>query len=136
MAEHNLSTKDYAYCEDCKCLFDLWKYDYSLKDAGHEGCKVREITAEELPECIASCEEPIAHCKECGAILDDTPDDTLGHIFYCGLCQKEYTPDEARWENCFGECPGPKDLLCQGCEHLTKVGGDINCSKEGKCVKG
>jgi hypothetical protein len=132
---HNLSTKDYGYCETCETFYDLWKFDYSVESAGHGSCMTREITADELKKCIEQCEEPIAHCKECGFLLDETPDTTLGSIGYCGFCQKEYLPEEAKWENCFGECLGPKDLICKGCDYLTKVGGDLTCSNDGPCVK-
>lgn len=36
---------------------DFWKYDHNIKDAGHEGCKWRYVTEEELKECVSDCEE-------------------------------------------------------------------------------
>ena len=136
MAEHNLSVKDFVYCETCGCFVNLWKFDYNMEEAGHgDGCQTREVTEDELKKLITDCETPHAVCPKCGAIMDVTPDNVLGEILYCGFCQKEFTPDEARWENDFGECPGPKDLICVGCDHLTKVSGELTCSKEGPCAK-
>ncbi|MFA5152111.1 MAG: hypothetical protein WC554_06115 [Clostridia bacterium] len=136
MPSHNLSEKDFGYCETCKTFYDLWKFDFSVENAGHGACVTRAITPEELPACIKGCEEPVAHCKECGAVLNDTPDETLGHIYYCGFCQKEYLPDEIRWENCFGECLSPQDQRCQGCDYLGKVfGGTLVCAKDGPCTR-
>jgi hypothetical protein len=62
MNAETATTKDYIYCEDCKEFVDFWKYDHNLENAGHDGCKWRYVTEEELKECIASCIE--WHCFE------------------------------------------------------------------------
>ena len=48
--------EDYIYCEDCNMFVDLWKYG-SIADTGHENCKWRYVTDEELAECIKDCRE-------------------------------------------------------------------------------
>ncbi len=53
---HGMTTQDYVFCEDCKMVVDLWKYD-SIDDAGHAECNWRHLTEEELPEAVADCEE-------------------------------------------------------------------------------
>lgn len=54
MAELQLGTKAYLFCETCDTYCDLWKYG-SPEDAGHTGCDWRYVTEEELVDCIASC---------------------------------------------------------------------------------
>ena len=51
----------WRYCEDCKTIFDFWKYD-SLEDAGHDGHNIRILTLEEYLEATKSCKE--AGCDE------------------------------------------------------------------------
>ena len=51
-----MTVKDYLYCEDCTMFVDLWKYD-SLEDSGHEECRTRNVTPEELKECVKECQE-------------------------------------------------------------------------------
>ena len=46
---------DYVYCETCEMFVDLWRYDWSLRDAGHLGHKTREPTDEEFRECVGDC---------------------------------------------------------------------------------
>lgn len=48
--------RDYKYCIDCGMVFDFWKYDYDLDDAGHDGHRIRELTQEEYREALKSCE--------------------------------------------------------------------------------
>ena len=50
------TVKDYIYCEQCKELVDLWKYD-SIENTGHESCNWRYVTQEELEVCIHDCIE-------------------------------------------------------------------------------
>jgi len=50
------TVNDYLYCETCEEFVDLWKYG-SVADAGHEGCKTRPVTEEELKNCIQDCIE-------------------------------------------------------------------------------
>ena len=50
------TTKDYAYCEDCKMFFDLWKYG-NIEDAGHKDCNWRYVTEEELKVLVKECEK-------------------------------------------------------------------------------
>jgi hypothetical protein len=133
MSEHNLSTKDFGYCEDCKTFYDLWKFDYNAEEAGHNTCKTRAVTEEELPGLIESCEEPHPVCPECDAFLDETNEPGVGIIYYCGFCQLEFIAESAKWSNCFGECPGPKDDICNGCAFMTKISGSLTCSKDGPC---
>jgi len=52
-----LTCRDYGYCATCDMYFDLWKYDHSFKDAGHEGCNCRTIKPEELDDCRESCRQ-------------------------------------------------------------------------------
>jgi len=51
-----MNKNDYLYCKTCNALFDFWKYDYNLADAGHEGCEVRPITDAEFAECLLECQ--------------------------------------------------------------------------------
>jgi len=53
--KHGMTTKDYIYCEDCKEYVDLWRYDHNIKDCGHETCKWRYVTEEELIGCTEDC---------------------------------------------------------------------------------
>jgi len=53
----DLTKGDFRYCETCEMFFDFYAYDYSLIDAGHEDCKVREVTDEEFKECVKDCIE-------------------------------------------------------------------------------
>jgi hypothetical protein len=48
--------RDYRFCESCQVYFDFWKYD-DLASAGHEGCRVREVTEEEYRELLRECRE-------------------------------------------------------------------------------
>ena len=59
MAGRNDGEK-WRYCEDCKTVFDFWKYD-DLEAAGHEGHNVRMLTPEEHAEAVKSCEEAGCH---------------------------------------------------------------------------
>lgn len=54
--------EEYKYCIDCKMVFDFWKYDHNLDDAGHNGHRIRELTDWEYEEALKSCEE--AGCFE------------------------------------------------------------------------
>jgi len=54
--QYKMSRNNWRYCERCKQVFDLWKYD-SLEDAGHEGHKLRMLTDEEYAEALKECEE-------------------------------------------------------------------------------
>lgn len=51
------TTKEYIFCETCQMFVDFWKYNNSIEDAGHEGCKWRYVTEEELKVCIEDCKE-------------------------------------------------------------------------------
>jgi hypothetical protein len=42
-----------------------------LEDAGHEGHRVRNVTAQELKECVADCKEEIEYCADCLEYLDE-----------------------------------------------------------------
>lgn len=57
MNEKIATVKDYIYCETCDEFIDFWKYNHNLEDCGHEGCKWRYVTEEELIYCIAACKE-------------------------------------------------------------------------------
>lgn len=48
--------EDYVFCIDCNMVIDLWKYD-NLRNAGHEGHRVRELTTEEYEKALEECEE-------------------------------------------------------------------------------
>ncbi len=52
-----VTTKDYIYCKDCETFVDFWKYDHSLKDCGHDKCKWRYVTKEELKGLIEDCKK-------------------------------------------------------------------------------
>jgi hypothetical protein len=54
---HGKTVKDYIYCKTCNTIFDFWKYDHDISDAGHEDCEWRYVTEEELKECVKNCEE-------------------------------------------------------------------------------
>jgi len=55
--EVNMATiKDYIYCEDCETFVDFWKYG-DIKDTGHDECKWRYVTKEELKGCIEDCKK-------------------------------------------------------------------------------
>ena len=45
---------DYKYCVDCDIGFDLWKYE-SVENAGHTGCRLRDLTLEEFKEALKLC---------------------------------------------------------------------------------
>ena len=47
---------DYQYCEDCKTVFDFWKYDYDLEAAGHKNHKIRPLTQQEYRQALKACE--------------------------------------------------------------------------------
>jgi hypothetical protein len=57
MNENTVTVKDYIYCEDCDEFIDFWKYNHNLEDCGHEGCKWRYVTEEELKDCIQACKD-------------------------------------------------------------------------------
>jgi hypothetical protein len=49
--------QDYKYCIDCRTIFDFWKYDHDLWEAGHNGHRIRELTDREFREAIKECEK-------------------------------------------------------------------------------
>jgi hypothetical protein len=53
----DMTVVDYGYCVDCNMFFDLWRYQYSAADAGHDDCNWRYVTEEELKDCIKGCRE-------------------------------------------------------------------------------
>lgn len=52
-----MKTTDYIYCESCQEFVDFWKYGHSLEDCGHDECKWRYVTKEELKGCVQDCKE-------------------------------------------------------------------------------
>jgi hypothetical protein len=50
-----MDNKDYIYCETCEMFVDFYKYDHNLEQAGHDKCKWRYVTDEELKGCISDC---------------------------------------------------------------------------------
>jgi hypothetical protein len=66
---HGMNVNDYFCCLDCQEFVDWWKFK-DLEDTGHEGHKVRNVTLEELRECVADCEEEIEYCTDCLEYLD------------------------------------------------------------------
>jgi hypothetical protein len=90
---HGMTVKDYGYCEDCKCVFDLWKYG-DAESAGHADCNWRYVTEDELTDCVEECLSPYPRCPECGSATDD---------FYCEHCKKQFTKYTVEWVNCFTE---------------------------------
>uniref|UniRef100_A0A6M3X659 Uncharacterized protein n=1 Tax=viral metagenome TaxID=1070528 RepID=A0A6M3X659_9ZZZZ len=54
---HAKALEDYRFCVDCDTVFDFWKYNHSLEDAGHEGHNVRLLTPEEFKEAVKDCVE-------------------------------------------------------------------------------
>jgi hypothetical protein len=77
-----MTVNDYLFCVDCEEFVDWWKYR-DLEDAGHEGHKVRNVTPEELKECVADCKETIDRCDEEGCeqrgSIVDSPEDREYH---------------------------------------------------------
>src|SRR5487761_1473690 len=78
-----MTVNDYLYCETCGGLYvDWWKYK-DLEDAGHQDCKVRNVTSEELKECVADCKETIDRCDQEGCeqrgFIVDSPEDREYH---------------------------------------------------------
>lgn len=57
MSEMTMTTQDYIYCEDCETFVDFFQYNHKIEDTGHENCKWRFVTEEELQGCIADCRE-------------------------------------------------------------------------------
>lgn len=49
-----MNIEDYGYCKTCNEYFDLWKYG-DIENAGHESCKWRYVTPEELKGLIENC---------------------------------------------------------------------------------
>ena len=64
-----MTVNDYIYCEICKEFVDWWKYN-DLEDTGHQGHKVRNVTLEELKECVEDCKEETDYCTDCLEYLD------------------------------------------------------------------
>lgn len=56
-----LEQQKYLYCTTCKEFFDMHVYD-SLEDAGHDTCKVRKLSGEEIKNCELDCKE--FNCEE------------------------------------------------------------------------
>lgn len=48
---------NFLYCEDCDTYLDFWKFDYNIRDAGHESCKWRFATTKEAKALVAECKE-------------------------------------------------------------------------------
>jgi hypothetical protein len=92
--QYNRTVKDYGYCEDCQCIFDLWKYG-DVESAGHADCNWRYVTEAELQDCVQECLTPYARCPKCDAILDDD--------LHCEWCKEQFRKDTAKWVNCFDE---------------------------------
>jgi len=77
------TVNDYFCCETCGGTYvDWWKYK-DLDDAGHEGHKVRNVTPEQLKECVADCKETIGRCDQEGCeqrgFIVDSPQDSEYH---------------------------------------------------------
>jgi len=65
-----LTVNDYFCCETCGgMIIDWWKYK-DLEDTGHHGHKVRNVTLEELKECVEDCKEETDYCTDCLEYLD------------------------------------------------------------------
>ena len=64
----SMAVNDYLYC-DCREFLDWWKYK-DLEDTGHQGHRVRNVTMEELKECVADCKEETDYCTDCLKYLD------------------------------------------------------------------
>jgi hypothetical protein len=58
MSSRNIMKRtDYLYCGNCEMFVDYWKYQ-NLEDTGHNSCsKIRNVTGEELSECVAGCHD-------------------------------------------------------------------------------
>lgn len=83
-------TSDFCFCEDCKIFVDWWKYK-DLEDAGHQGHRVRNVTAEELKECVADCKEETDYCTDCLEYLDQegSKEKHKGHNIVVESCLNE-----------------------------------------------
>ncbi len=98
---HQMTVKDYIYCEECKGFEDFWKFrrenkteKEALDACGHFGHNWRFVTEEELAQCIKDCEERIAYCPECDSILN-LPCEKCDH------CDWIVVPAKVVYRNCF-----------------------------------
>jgi hypothetical protein len=85
-----MTVNDYLYCGDCQEFVDWWKYK-DLEDAGHEGHRVRNVTGQELKECVADCKEEIEYCADCLEYLDQegSKEKHKGHNIVVESCLSE-----------------------------------------------
>jgi hypothetical protein len=96
--QQGMTTQDYIFCEDCQCMVDFYKYNHDLKDAGHDGCRWRYVTPEELEECVKECQDNYARCPHCDALVDFELDHNENK---CGCCGNFISRQTVKWVNCF-----------------------------------
>jgi hypothetical protein len=95
---HGMTCEDFIVCEDCQEIVDFWKYDHNIQDTGHENCRWRYATTEELRGFVAACEEYIPYCPKCDSIVDYE----LAHKKPCS-CGQRINADNVIWRNFLDE---------------------------------